>query len=81
MPSIIPKAYYCASCKTESKTKTCKCGAKCKPVPPYTVRFWWINEKGMVADLVKWQNELSEKVFLTDIKKPLGRHFTISSNI
>lgn len=46
MPSIIPKAYYCAVCKTESKAKTCKCGAKCKPVPPYTVRFRWINEKG-----------------------------------
>lgn len=46
MPTIIPKAYYCAQCKTELKKKVCECGAKCKPVPPYTVRFRWVNEKG-----------------------------------
>lgn len=46
MPTIIPKAFYCAQCKTESKKKICRCGAKCKPLPPYTVRFRWINEKG-----------------------------------
>lgn len=46
MPSIIPKAFYCANCKTELKKKVCDCGAKCKPLPPYTVRFRWINEKG-----------------------------------
>ncbi len=46
MPSIIPKAFYCAQCKTESKKKVCDCGTKCKPLPPYTVRFRWINEKG-----------------------------------
>lgn len=47
MPTIIPKAFYCAQCKTESKKKVCACGAKCKPLPPYTVRFRWINEKGI----------------------------------
>lgn len=46
MPTIIPKAFYCANCKTESKKKVCDCGAKCKPLPPYTVRFRWINERG-----------------------------------
>lgn len=46
MPTIIPKAYYCANCKTELKKKVCGCGAKCKPLPPYSVRFRWINEKG-----------------------------------
>lgn len=47
MPTIIPKAFYCAQCKTELKAKNCKCGAKCKPLPPYTVRFRWVNEKGI----------------------------------
>ena len=47
MPTIIPKAFYCANCKTESKKKVCNCGAKCKPLPPYTVRFRWINEQGI----------------------------------
>lgn len=47
MPSIIPKAYFCNKCKTEIKKKTCDCGTKCKPVPPYTVRFRWINENGI----------------------------------
>ena len=46
MPTIIPKAYYCAQCKTELKKKVCECGAKCKPLPPYTVRFRWVNENG-----------------------------------
>lgn len=46
MPTIIPKAYYCAVCKTQSKKKICDCGTKCKPLPPYTVRFRWINENG-----------------------------------
>ena len=46
MPTIIPKAFYCANCKKESKKKICECGAKCKPLPPYTVRFRWINENG-----------------------------------
>ena len=46
MPTIIPKAFYCANCKTESKKKVCDCGTKCKPLPPYTVRFRWINEQG-----------------------------------
>jgi len=47
MPSIIPKAYFCNKCKSESKKKTCDCGGKCKPLPPYTVRFRWINENGI----------------------------------
>lgn len=47
MPTIIPKAFYCTKCKTESKKKVCDCGAKCKPLPPYTVRFRWINEQGV----------------------------------
>lgn len=47
MPTIIPKAFYCANCKTESTKKVCACGTKCKPLPPYSVRFRWINEKGV----------------------------------
>ncbi len=47
MPSIIPKAYFCSKCKIEIKKKTCDCGAKTKPLPPYTVRFRWINENGV----------------------------------
>lgn len=47
MPSIIPKAYYCPKCKKEIKKKVCECGTKAKPVPPYTVRFRWINENGL----------------------------------
>lgn len=47
MPTIIPKAYFCSKCKTEIKKKTCNCGTKTKPLPPYTVRFRWINEHGI----------------------------------
>ena len=47
MPSIIPKAFFCSKCKTEIKKKTCDCGTKTKPLPPYTVRFRWINENGI----------------------------------
>lgn len=47
MPSIIPKAYFCSKCKIEITKKTCDCGAKTKPLPPYTVRFRWINENGV----------------------------------
>lgn len=46
MPTIIPKTYYCPKCKTEINKKICTCGTKTKPVPPYTVRFRWINEHG-----------------------------------
>lgn len=47
MPSIIPKAYFCSKCKIEINKKTCGCGTKTKPLPPYTVRFRWINENGI----------------------------------
>ena len=47
MPTIIPKGYYCPKCKKEIKKKICECGANAKPVPPYTVRFRWINEDGI----------------------------------
>lgn len=46
MPTIIPKTYYCPKCKKEVNKKVCNCGAKTKPVPPYTVRFRWVNEHG-----------------------------------
>ena len=62
MPTIIPKAYYCAQCKTESKKKVCECGAKCKPLPPYTVRFRWINDNGeeehkRISGTPPWQTQ------------------------
>lgn len=47
MPTIIPKGYYCPKCKKEIKKKVCECGANAKPIPPYTVRFRWINENGI----------------------------------
>lgn len=47
MPTIIPRAYYCPKCKKEIKKKICDCGTKAKPLPPYSVRFRWINEDGM----------------------------------
>lgn len=46
MPTIIPKTYYCPQCKKEVNKKVCDCGSKTKPVPPYTVRFRWVNERG-----------------------------------
>lgn len=46
MPTIIPKTYYCPKCKKEINKKNCDCGSKTKPVPPYTVRFRWVNEHG-----------------------------------
>ena len=47
MPTIIPKTYYCSSCKKEINKKICDCGSKTKPVPPYTVRFRWIGDDGI----------------------------------
>ena len=46
MPTIIPKGYYCPKCKKPIKKKLCDCGTAARPVPPYTVRFRWINENG-----------------------------------
>lgn len=46
MPTIIPKTYYCPKCKKEVNKKVCDCGSKTKPVPPYTVRFRWVNKHG-----------------------------------
>lgn len=60
MPSIIPKAYYCPACKKEIGKKTCDCGAKTKPVPPYSVRFRWIGDNGLEV-----QKKLSDKSWTT----------------
>ena len=46
MPAIIPNAYYCPKCKKQLKKKTCDCGTNARQLPPYTVRFRWINEHG-----------------------------------
>ena len=60
MPSIIPKAYYCPACKKEIGKKVCECGTKAKPVPPYRVRFRWIDQDG-----IERNKKLSNKNWLT----------------
>lgn len=51
MPSIIPKNYFCPSCKKDITKKICDCGTKGKPQPPYSVRFRWVDENGIVKNM------------------------------
>ena len=51
MPSIIPKSYFCPTCKKETTKKICDCGNKSKPQPPYSVRFRWIDESGVERNM------------------------------
>ena len=51
MPSIIPKNYLCPKCKKEITKKVCDCGTKGKPQPPYSVRFRWVDEEGLVRNM------------------------------
>lgn len=75
MASIIPKAYYCPTCKKEIGKKVCECGTKTKPVPPYYVRFRWIGENGIEVN-----KKLSDKSWNTRAAAQHGYDLWISKH-